>query len=104
MSEDYSVPVEEAMQRLAVQEDYDCGNGPEPCVHTFADSAIGLLGAHWDLPSAEAFMREWGVQQAGPAASATNHGLVVVAENGKRTIFFETRETPADPSSRNEVS
>lgn len=90
MSEDYRVSVEEAMERLAVQPDYDCGNGPEPCVHTFVLSRIGLLGAHWDLPSVEAFMREWGVQEAGPAATDMHHGLVVVAENGRRTIFFET--------------
>lgn len=100
----YSVPVDDALERLDVIPDYDAGNGPEPCVHTFAQSGFGLLGAHWDLSSAEAFMREWGVEEAGPEAKASGHGLVVVACGERpRTIFFATREAPAPASSRNEA-
>ena len=87
--EDYSVPVDQALKRLEVIPDYDAGNGPGPCVHTFAQSRIGLLGAHWDLPAVEAFMREHGVETSGPEATATGHGLVTVGDG--RTIFFATR-------------
>ncbi len=90
MSDEYAVPVDEAMKRLAVQPDYDCGNGPEPCVHTYADSAIALIGAHWSLPDVRAFFEQWGVEESGESAQAMRHGLVVVAEGGKRTVFFET--------------
>lgn len=77
------------MRRLAVVPDYDAGTGLGPCVHTYAQSAIGLLGAHWYLPDVEAFFEEWGVSESGPDAQSMSHGLVVVAE--RRTIFFETR-------------
>jgi hypothetical protein len=96
MDENYGVPVEDAMARLDVIPDYDAGNGPEPCVHTFAQSQVGLLGAYWDLPSVEAFMRKHGVEKAGEQATAMNHGLVVVG--GGRTIFFAT--APPAPQER----
>ena len=92
MSE-YSVPVEDALGRLAVIPDYDPGDGLKPCVHSFAQSAFGLLGAHWDLDSVREFFEKHGVEEAGEQAQAMRHGLVVVAREGgrTRTIFFETR-------------
>lgn len=85
---EYAVAVDEAIRRLAVIPDYDPGDGPKPCVHTLADSPIGLLGAHWSVDAARAFMEEHGVEESGPSATAMQHGLVVVG--GGRTIFFET--------------
>lgn len=82
------VPVDEAVARLDVTEDYDCGNGPEPCVHTFRETAFGLLGAHWSVEEARAMMEKHGVEESGPAATGMNHGLVVIDENGP--VFFET--------------
>lgn len=90
MSE-YAVPVDEAMSCLAVEPEYDCGNGPEPCVHTFMDAPFGLICAHWSVSDARTFFERWGVERSGDAAQAMQHGLVVVA--GRRTVFFET--TPA---------
>lgn len=90
MSETYAVPFEEAIARLDVIPDYDAGDGPGPCVHTFAQSAIGMLGAHWDLPSAEAFIRQHGAEEAGGMAKASGHGIVVQGDG--RTIFFATRQ------------
>jgi hypothetical protein len=91
-TEDYSVPVEEAMQRLAVIEDYDDGNGPRPCVHTFVATAFGLLGAHWGLEEARAAFERWGVETSGEGARAMNHGLAIVErEPRERAVFFETR-------------
>jgi len=86
----YSVAVEEAMKQIDVLPDYDCGNGPEPCVHTFAQSAVGPLGAHWSLESVRAFFEEHGVEKAGPAAVATGHGLVVPRSDRPGPIFFAT--------------
>lgn len=84
-----AVPVDEAMERLEVIPDYDPGDGPGPCVHTFAQSAFALLGAHWSLSSVREFFEKHGVEEAGPEATAMRHGLVVVGDG--RTIFFETK-------------
>jgi hypothetical protein len=92
-SENYSVPVEEAMQRLAVIEDYDDGNGPRPCVHTFVASGFGLLGAHWGVEETRAAFERWGVETSGEAARAMNHGLAIIErEPRERAVFFETRK------------
>lgn len=89
---DHAVPVDEALRRLDVIPDYDAGNGPEPCVHTFMQSAIGMLGAHWSVPEVQAFFERHGVEKAGPTATAMHHGLAVNAyEDGRlTTIFFAT--------------
>lgn len=102
LSREYEVPVLDALDRLDVIQGYDCGNGPEPCVHTFAQSGIGLLGAHWSLSSIRPFFERWGVHEAGPEATAANHALVVVTdededESGRsRTIFFATLPHASD--------
>lgn len=83
------VPVTEAMERLAVIPDYDPGDGEKPCVHTFAQSNIGLLGAHWSLTEVREFFGAHGVEESGPAATAMSHGLVAMGDG--RTIFFETK-------------
>lgn len=92
---EFQVPVDDAMARLAVIEDYDCGNGPEPCVHTFAASGFGLLGAHWSVGDVREFFERCGVDEAGPTAAGMKHGLVATEKKGDgrdRTIFFETRD------------
>lgn len=87
---DYSVPTDAALAQLDVIPDYDSGGGEGPHVHTFAQSAVGMLGAHWELPEVEAFIREHGAESAGEQARAMRHGLVVQGEG--RTIFFATKD------------
>lgn len=89
---DYAIPVEDAMQRLDVIPDYDPGDGPGPCVHTFAESGFGLLGAHWHLEDIEGFMRRWGVEEAGEMATAMGHGLVVPKSDRLGSLFIATRK------------
>lgn len=86
----YTVSVEDAMARLDVIPDYDPGDGPQPCVHTFAQAAFGLLGAHWDLPSVYAWFVAHGVEESGETATAMGHGLVSMGDG--RTLFFATRK------------
>lgn len=95
---EYAVSVDEALTRLEVIPDYDNGSGPGPCVHSFAASAIGLLGAHWGLDEVLALFEREGVEQAGPEMTGMRHGLVTVfEENGReRTLFFETKATQND--------
>jgi hypothetical protein len=89
MSEErVAVSVDEALKRLAVVEDYDPGDGPKPCVHTFRSSAIGLLGAHWAVEKARQAMEKYGVTESGEQAQAMNHGLVVIDDTSP--VFFET--------------
>lgn|GEM_PF-2002075 len=83
------VSVEDALSRLAVIADYDDGNGPRPCVHTFRQSAAGLLGAHWGLDAIRAAMEKHGVSESGPSASGMHHGLVVIDETSP--VFLETK-------------
>jgi len=73
-----------------VMDDYDAGNGPEACVHTFRDSAIGLLGAHWSIVDARTAFETFGAEEAGPAATAMGHGVVVTDKTS--AVFFETKE------------
>lgn len=90
MDAEYAVPIEEALDRLDVIPDYDAGSGPAPCVHTFMQSAVGLLGAHWYLPTVKAAFERWGVEEAGDSASRMNHALVVI-KDGKTPVFFATK-------------
>lgn len=92
MSE-YAVDLTDAVRRLEVIEDYDAGNGPGACVHTFRESAIGLLGAHWYLDELKALMAEHGVEESGEAAKATGHGLVVI--DNRRPLFIATKQDEA---------
>lgn len=93
MTREYAVPVEDAMGQLDVIPDYDAGHGPAPCVHTFAQSSFGLLGAHWYLPAVREFFEAHGVEESGPQARATGHGLVAIDRERNRTIFFATKPT-----------
>lgn len=89
-----TLPVDEAMQRLVVVPEYDAGNGPEPCVHTFIPSGFGMLGAHWSVEKARESMERYGVEEAsGFVASAMGHTLVVVEDRDGRSVpvFFEAR-------------
>ena len=88
MSE-YAVAVDDAVARLKVIPDYDDGNGPRPCVHTFVESAFGLLGAHWGVEDARLAFETLGVEEAGEDAKSMGHGLVVIRP-GKGPVFFET--------------
>lgn len=91
MSE-YAVPLDDAMARLDVLPDYDAGSGPEPCVHTFAESGFGLLGAHWPVDSLRDLMAEHGVETAGEAATAMGHGLVVLRPSPHGPLFIATKD------------
>jgi hypothetical protein len=86
-----AVPIAEAMRRLVVVPDYDPGGGggPQPCVHTFREASFALIGAHWPVGELRAHMERWGVRNAGPAATAMRHSLVVVDERG--LLFIEAR-------------
>lgn len=87
---DYQVPMEDALRRLAVVPDYDDGSGPGPCVHTFVDSAIGLLGAHWPLGKVRELIEEHGVEEAGEFASSSGHALVVLRPAPLGPLFLGT--------------
>lgn len=89
MSDEYAVAIEDALARLVIQPDYDDGSGPEPCVHTFRESGPMLLGAHWHLDDLRSSMERHGVQEAGEAAAAMGHGLVLIDDHGP--LFIEAR-------------
>jgi hypothetical protein len=97
VSDDYTVPADEAMKCLDVISDYDPGDGPKPCVHTFAQSGLGLLGAHWSVTDLRALMEQHGVQQSGEQASAMHHGLVVIRPAPHGPLFIATK--PWEPTS-----
>ncbi len=86
MSE-YAIPVDEAMKRLKIIPDYDAGDGPEPCVHTFRDTGVALLGAHWSVVDLRALMEKYGVEEAGDGARSMGHSLVVKDPD---PLFIET--------------
>lgn len=83
----------DALARLKVVDDYDPGDGPGPCVHTFVMPAPGaLLGAHWHLAEVRAIFEAHGVEEAGPVMTGLGHGLVVTRPD-RGPIFFETNPT-----------
>lgn len=86
MSE-YAISTEDAMARLVVIEDYDAGNGPGPHVHTLRSGVMMLLGAHWSVEKAREAFEKYGAQEAGGAAQAMGHGIVVTDDVGP--VFFE---------------
>ena len=90
MSERTLVPIDDAMARLIVTEDYDAGNGPEPCVHTFLNGAGVLLGAHWSVTRVREEIEKYGVEEAGPGACSTGHCLVILRER-TGPLFIEAR-------------
>lgn len=86
-----------ALARLKVV-DYDPGDGPGPCVHSFASPGSGvLLGAHWHLDDVRAAFEAHGVEEAGPNMAALGHGLVVTGLPDRGPIFFETNDQPKGP-------
>lgn len=91
----HMVPLDEALARLDVIEDYDPGDGPKPCVHTFVDAAFGLLGAHWSLEDLRELIEEHGVETSGEMATAMHHGLVVLRPS-RGPLFLATKEMSAD--------
>jgi hypothetical protein len=86
-----SIPIEDALDRLVVDPAYDCGHGPEPCVHTFLSGAIGLIGAHWSLASVREAMEAHGVEEAGEMATGMGHGLVILRPVPPGPLFLEAR-------------
>ena len=89
---EYAVSLDDAMAMLAVEEEYDAGNGPEPCVHTFAQAGFGLLGAHWSVESVRDLITDQGVERSGDAATAMGHGLVVVRPEPHGPLFIATKD------------
>lgn len=81
---------DEALSRLAVQDDYDPGDGPKPCVHTFVDAGFALLGAHWSLADVRVLLERNGAEEADESAQAMQHGVVTWRDDGK-PLFLETR-------------
>lgn len=91
--EDYSITTERAMSLLVVQEDYDAGDGPEPCVHTYRNAAGMLIGAHHSVTSLRMLFDHYGAQEAGSAATDMGHGIVVIDDHGP--LFVEAqRDAP----------
>lgn len=88
---DYTVPIDEAMRRLDIIPDYDPGDGPKPCVHTFVGGVIPV-GAHWAVEDVRALFEEHGVEESGEMATAMGHGLVVVRPAPSGPLFIATRE------------
>lgn len=81
-------------ERCAEFDDYDAGNGPEQCVHTYRQGPAGmLLGAHWPLEKARTEIAERGVDLAGPVMTGMRHGLVLEDETG--AVFFATKDAEA---------
>lgn len=85
---------EDAMARLVVQPDYDDGDGPKPCVHTFVNASGMLLGAHWPLALVREAIEAHGVEEAGGMAAAMGHALVILRPDAP--VFLEAR-VAADP-------
>jgi hypothetical protein len=81
--------VEQALERIEITPDYDNGSGPQDCVHTFRNSSFMLIGAHWTVSDVRALMEQYGVEEAGPQATAMKHGLVVTDNHGP--LFIETK-------------
>lgn len=79
---------EEAVERLEIIEDYDAGSGPGKCVHSLREGPFMLLGAHWYLDDVIKTFDQFGPQEAGPDATAANHGIVVIDDTGP--VFFGT--------------
>ncbi len=88
-SSEFDLTTEDAMARLNVVEDYDPGGGPGPCVHTLAEAAFGLLGAHWRVDDVRDFFDRHGAVTAGPMASAMQHGVACVGDG--RRLYFATK-------------
>ena len=84
----YAVNPKVALGRLKVIPDYDPGDGPKPCVHTFLAAGGVLVGAHWSVKEVKRAMKRYGVEEAGEQATAMHHGLAIM-EPG-RPIFLET--------------
>lgn len=96
--EEFAVAIEDAVARLVIQEDYDAGNGPGPCVHTFRQGGPALLGAHWYLDDLRAAMERYGVEDSGEAAASMGHSLVIVDDTGL-PLFIEARRVTIPPDS-----
>ena len=81
--------IDEAVERLAVIEGYDPGDGPQPCVHTFRVGMM-MLGAHWSVEDARAAFEEFGVKETDDSMMVgMNHRLVV--RDKTSDVFFETK-------------
>jgi hypothetical protein len=84
----------EAVAMLAVIEDYDPGGGPQPCVHSYRQSGVGLLlGAFWPVEEVRGAIEKYGAELSGPYMAGMGHGLAVTDETG--VLFFATKEVPA---------
>jgi len=80
MEEKVVVPFEECVRRI--------GDGKK--IHTFVNPGTNLLiGADWDRKKILEAFRKYEVEESGPAAMATGHGLVF--HDGTKYIFVETK-------------
>ena len=84
-----TVPIEEAMARLDVIENYDPGDGEQPCVHTFRRKTL-MLGAHWPVEKIRKAFEEFGVIETDGMAKAMGHGLGFVDDTGP--VIVATKE------------
>jgi len=87
--QDYSLPLNIALERLMVITDYDFGdNQPGEAVHALRDGGV-LIGAYWDYDEVKATLSKYGAYEAGPEAADMGHGIVTVDDYG--SVFFETQ-------------
>jgi hypothetical protein len=59
-------------------------------VHTFRNAGSILVGADWDRDELITHMAMHSVEQAGPAATAMKHGMVLQDRHG--WLFIATKE------------
>lgn len=60
-------------------------------VHTFRNPGAGLMfGADWDRSEILEACKEFIPELSGPAATAMNHGIVLIDKSGP--LFIETKE------------
>lgn len=62
-------------------------------IHTFRGGGGMLLGADWRRAKILEAIEKYGVELAGPTATAMKHGLVLFDDRG--ALFIATREAPS---------
>lgn len=76
------VSLEEALKRI--------GKGKR--IHTFLQGPMDILiGADWNRKDLIASIKQHGIEESGPAATAAGHGLVILRGDGDSPLFVATQ-------------